>query len=179
MKGNALDFGIFLDNAFEERLNSSLKFSYGFSDKKLKEELSAEYLLGDYRTTKINFDAFNKLSVLFENSDDYNELTATLLALLSKYEYRDYFYSKGFNLNLSGEVFPILSLEAGFINQTDNNAVNRSNFSFFAKDRTYRINPPVNEVKINAFTGGFNIRFQGLCRGWIYTADELPGIIHI
>ena len=160
IEGHALDFGVFLDNALEERLKSSLKFSYGFSDKKLKEGFSGEYLLGDYRTTKINFEAFNKLSVLFENSDDYNELTSTLLALLSKYEFRNYYYSKGFNLNLSGEVFPILQLEAGFINQTDNNAVNRSNFSFFAKDRTYRINPPVNEVKINAFTGGFNIDFR-------------------
>ena len=159
-EGHALDLGIFLDNALEERMKSSLRFSYGFSDKKLKEGFSAEYLVGDYRTTKINFEAFNKLSVLFENSDDYNELTSTLLALLSKYEFRDYYYSKGFNLNLSGEVFPVLSLEASFINQTDNDAVNRTNFSFFAKDRAYRINPPVNEVKINAFTGGFNIDFR-------------------
>ena len=119
IEGHALDFGIFLDNAIEERLNSALKFSYGFSDNKLKEGFSAEYLLGDFRTTKINFEAFNKLPVLFENSDDYNELTTTLLALLSKYEFRDYYYSRGFKFNLSGEVFPILSLEAGFINQTD------------------------------------------------------------
>ena len=160
IEGNALDFGIFLDNAFEERMKSSIKFSYGFSDKKLKEIYSGEYLLGDYRTTRISVDAFNKLSVLFENSDDYNDLTSTLLALLSKYEYRDYYYSRGFNLKLSGEIFPILSLKAGFTNQTDKSAVNRSNFSLFAKDRLYRINPPVNEVKINAFTGGFNIDFR-------------------
>jgi hypothetical protein len=160
IEGHALDFGIFLDNALEKRLKSSLELSNGFSDKKLKEDFSAEYRLGEYRTTKINFEVFNKLSVLFENSDDYNELTSTLLALLSKYEFRDYYYSKGFKLNLSGEVFPVLSLKAGFINQTDNDAVNRSNFSFFAKDRAYRINPPVNEIKINAFTGGFNIDFR-------------------
>ncbi|MDR3666237.1 MAG: DUF5686 family protein, partial [Ignavibacteriaceae bacterium] len=160
IEGHALDFGIFLDNALEERLKSSLKLSYGFSDKKLKEDYSAQYLLGDYRTTKINLEAFKRLSVLFENSDDYNELTTTLLSLLSKYEFRDYFYSKGFKLNIFGDIFPVLSLDAGFINQTDNDAVNRSNFSFFAKDRAYRINPPVNEVKINALTGGFNIDFR-------------------
>jgi hypothetical protein len=160
IEGHALDFGIFLDKAFEQRLNSSLKLSYGFSDKKFKKDFSAEYLLGDYRTTGINFEAFNRLSVLFENSDDYNELTTTLLALLSKYEFRDYYYSKGIKLNVSEEVFPILKLEVGFTNQTDNNAMNRSNFSIFAKDRRYRINPPVNEVKINAFTGGFNIDFR-------------------
>jgi len=160
IEGHALDLGIFLDNATEKRLKSSIKFSYGFSDKKLKEDFSAEYLLGDFRTTKISFEAFNKLPVLFENSDDYNELTTTLLALLSKYEFRDYYYSRGFKLNVSGEVFPILSLKAGFINQTDKDAVNKSNFSFFAKDRAYRINPQINEVKINAFTGGFSIDFR-------------------
>ena len=101
IEGHALDFGIFLDRALEERLKSSLELSNGFSDKKLKEDFSTEYRLGEYRTTKINFEAFNKLSVLFENSDDYNELTSTLLALLSKYEFRDYYYSKGFKLNLA------------------------------------------------------------------------------
>jgi hypothetical protein len=160
VEGNTLDFGVFIDKAFKERFNSSLNLSYGFSDKKFKKSISEEYKLGEYRTTKINFNAYDKLSVLFENSDDYSEFTSTVLALLSKYEYRDYFYSKGFNAGISGEVFPVLRLEAGFINQTDNNAVNNSNFSLFAKDRTFRPNPPVNEVMINAFKGGFYIDFR-------------------
>lgn len=160
VEGHTLDFGIFLDDYLEERLNTSLKLSYGFSDKRFKKSLAAEYLLGDYRTIKINLEVFNKIAVLFENSDDYNELTSTLLALLTKYEFRDYYYNKGFNLNLSAEVFPVLSLKAGFINQTDNDAINNSNFSFFAKDRIYRANPPINEIKINAFTTGFKVDFR-------------------
>jgi hypothetical protein len=160
VEGHTLDFGIFLNNFLEDRFSSSLNLSYGFSDKKFKKSLYAEYLAGDYRTTKISIDAFDRTSILFGNSDDYNDLTSTLLALLSKYEYRDYFYTKGMNINLSGEVFPILTLKAGFINQTDKSAVNNSEFSFFSKSRTYRINPPINEVKINAFTGGFTLDFR-------------------
>jgi len=160
VEGHALDFGIFVDNSLEDRLSSSLNLSYGFSDKRFKKSIYAEYLLGDYRTTKINFTAFDKTIVLFGASDDYNNLTSTLLALFSKYEYRDYFYTKGMNINLSGEIFPILNLDAGFINQTDISAVNNSAFSFFAKDRTYKINPPINEVKINALTGGFTLDFR-------------------
>jgi hypothetical protein len=160
VEGHALDFGIFLNNSLEDRLSSSLNLSYGFSDKKFKKSIWGEYLLGDYRTTKINLNAFDRTEILFGSTDDYNDLTSTLLALLSKYEYRDYFYSKGMNINISGEVFPILTLEAGFINQTDNSAVNRSDFSFFAKSRKYRINPVINEVKINAFTGGFTFDFR-------------------
>ena len=98
VEGHALDFGIFLDNSLEERLSSSLNLSYGFSDKRFKKSISGEYLAGDYRSTKIYFEAFDRASILFGSNDDYNDLTSTLLALLSKYEYRDYFYSKGMNL---------------------------------------------------------------------------------
>ena len=95
VEGHALDFGIFLVNALEERLNSSLNLSYGFSDKKFKKSISAQYLAGDYRSTKFNFDAFDRTAIQFGNTDDYNDLTSTVLALFSKYEYRDYFYTKG------------------------------------------------------------------------------------
>ena len=160
VEGHALDFGVFLDNSLEERLSSSLNLSYGFSDKKFKKSISTEYLAGEYRTTKINFEAFDRTTIQFGSTDDYNDLTSTILALFSKYEYRDYLYSRGLNLNLSGEVFPILTLSAGFTNQTDKKAVNNSDFSFFAKSRTYKFNQQINGVRINAFTGGFKFDFR-------------------
>ena len=49
----------------------SLNFSYGFSDKKFKTDFSLQYLLGDYRTTEINSNAFNKIKILFGESDNY------------------------------------------------------------------------------------------------------------
>ncbi len=97
IEGNALDFGMFLDDALNSRLNSSLKLTYGFADKKVKEDFSFNYLLGIYRTFGIKFNAFNKLVILFGQSEDYNELTSTILALISKYDFRDYYYTKGLN----------------------------------------------------------------------------------
>ena len=55
--------GFYLEDYFDQRLNSSLDFAYGFSDKRLKTDFAFEYLLGDYRTTSINFNAYNKLTV--------------------------------------------------------------------------------------------------------------------
>jgi len=98
VEGHALDYGFFIDDLVEERLNSSLNFSYGFANKKLKTDFLIQYLLGNYRTTELNFGTFNKTKILFGESDNYNELTSTLLALLSKYSFRDYYYSKGFSL---------------------------------------------------------------------------------
>ncbi len=113
VEGHALDFGIFVDDAFNRRLNSSLNLSYGFSDKKFKQDFSAGYLLGDYRTWQIKFRAFNKLKILFEESDNYGELFSTLVSLISKDEFRDYYYSKGFELGIEGEVLPVLTMRLG------------------------------------------------------------------
>ncbi len=160
IEGHAFDFGLFLNDADNKRLNSSLLFDYGFSDKKFKTDFKVSYLLGDYRTYKISLGAFNKLNVLFGTSDNYNDLTSTLLALLSKYEFRDYYYSKGFNFEASGDVFPVLNLSLGFENHTDNSAFNNSNFSFFDKERSYSLNPSIYETKINSISAGFNFDFR-------------------
>jgi hypothetical protein len=160
VEGHALKLGLYVDDYLDQRLNSQLEFSYGFSDKKFKTDFSAEYLLGDYRTYSITFNAYKKLKILFGDSDSYTDLTATLLALLNKEEFRDYYYSNGFDFKLEGEIFPVLKLSAGFINTTDNTAKINSNFSFFRKDRIYRSNPPVYETKINAVTAGFVLDFR-------------------
>jgi hypothetical protein len=160
VEGHALDFGVFVDDAFNRRFNSALKLSYGFSDKKFKQDFSVGYLLGNYRTWKIKFSAFNKLNVLFDESDNYGELFSTLVTLISKDEFRDYYYSKGFSFALEGEVLPILNMRVGFKNKTDNNAYNTTDFSFFNKDKLYSPNPKIYETRINSVNLGFDIDFR-------------------
>ena len=160
IEGHSLDYGFFLNDALDKRLSSSLKFSYGFADEKFKTDFYSSYRLGDYRTYKIQLNAFNRINVLFGESDDYNELTPTILALLTKYEFRDYFYSKGFDLEISGDVFPVVNLKLGFINRTDKNAYNNSDFSFFSKNKTYRSNPAIYVTKVNAVKTGFKLDFR-------------------
>jgi hypothetical protein len=160
VEGNALDFGFFLNDAFDQRLNSSLQSSYGFSDEKYKAIFDASYLLGDYRTYKISFNAYNKLTELFGNSDNYNDFFSTVLALFTKYDFPDYYYTKGFGLETSGEILPVLSLNAAFFNHMDNSAVKNSDFSFFYKDKPFSDNPAIYDTKINTLTAGFNFDFR-------------------
>ena len=160
VEGHALDFGVFVDDALNRRFNSALKLSYGFSDKKFKQDYSAGYLLGKYRTWEINFKAFNKLNVLFKQSDNYGEMFSTLVTLISKDEFRDYYYTNGFELGIEGEVLPVLNMRVGFKNKTDNNAYNTTNFSFFNKDKSYRVNPLIYELKTNSINVGFDIDFR-------------------
>ena len=160
VEGHALDFGVFVDDAFNRRFNSSVKLSYGFSDKKFKQDFNAGYLLGDYRTWKIKFNAFNKIKILFEESDNYGELFSTLVTLISKDEYRDYYYTNGFELGIEGEVLSILNIRLGFKNKTENNAYNKSDFSFFNKSKSYSINPLIYETKTNSVNIGFDVDFR-------------------
>ncbi len=157
VEGHTLDFGISGEDLLDYRLNSDFNISYGFSDKKVKTDLSAAYLLGEYRTTEINVNAYNSLKVLFGESEDYNDFLTTLLTLFSKYEFRDYYYSRGFDLNISGEVFPVLSLSSGYKNYLDRSAYNNSDFSFLNKEKLYRENPPIDEVNINQLNFGFTL----------------------
>ncbi len=160
VEGHSLDFGIFANDLLKKRFNSALKLSYGFSDKKFKQDFSAGYLLGDYRTWEIKLNIFNKLKVLFEDSDNYGELLSTLVTLISKDEFRDYYYSKGFAFEVEGELFPVLKVRTGFSNKTDNSAFVNTNFSFFNRDKEYKNNPSVFHSKINTVNIGFDIDFR-------------------
>jgi len=87
-------------------------------------------------------------------------LSSTLLSWFTKFEFRDFYYKKGFRISINSEVFPVLKLGIGFLNRSDNNAVNNSDFSLFHKNRIYRVNPPIFETKINALTTNFTFDFR-------------------
>lgn len=160
IEGHTLNFGLDVSNELNRRLNGNLHFSYGFSDKKFKSDFSARYNIGEYRTTSIRINVFNKITDLFGESDYYNDLTSTLASLIGKYDFRDYYYTKGWNINVSGEIFPILRLGVGFMNRTDNNAFNNSDFSFFNRSKTYRVNKSIYETKINSVSTSFTLDFR-------------------
>ena len=175
VEGFTPQLGFYFEDYFDQRLNSSLDLSYGFSDKKFKTDFTFEYLLGDYRTTSINFNAYNSIKVLFGTSDEYADLTASLLALFNKEEFRDYYYSSGFGFKIKSEVFPVLSLSAGFLNRKDKSAQNNTDFAFFRKDKSYSVNPPIYDVNLNAVTAGFKIDFRNYIEDGYYRRRVFSG----
>lgn len=158
--GHALNFSFNIYNELDKRLNMSSSFVYGFSDKKFQSDIRARYFLGDYRTTTLSLRAYNELTDLFGESVKYDKMTSTLTSLLGKYDFRDYYYTKGIELKITGDVFPILRGGIGFINRTDNNAFSNSNFSLFNKSKAYRQNKLIYETKINAITAEFAFDFR-------------------
>lgn len=160
IEGHTLNFGVNISQAEDKRLNSSLDFSYGFSDNKFKTDFAATYYLGEYRTHSISVTAFDKIIDLFRESIRFNKLTSTLTNLLGKYDFRDYYYTRGFSVKLWSEVFPVLRLSAGILNRTDNNAYNNSDFSLLNTSKSYEKNRTIFETRINALTAGFQLDFR-------------------
>lgn len=160
VEGHSIDFKFGLQNLLNDRFDSELNLSYGFSDKKLKKEFSAKYLFGDYRTYSVDLSIFDKTDVLFDNTDNYNSFTSTLTSLFGKCDFRDYYNTSGFEFDLTGEIFPILRLSLGFLNRTDKSLLTKSDFSFFSKDKSYSPNLSIYDTKINALQIGFDFDFR-------------------
>jgi len=175
VEGHTLNGGIYYYNLFAKRLSSAIDFSYSFSDQKFKSSISASYLLGKYRTTEISFSAFNNLSVLFGESDEYGKLLSTLTSLLFHNDFRNYFYSNGFNFNITGAVFPILDLGIGFSNQTDKNSFVNTEFSFFRKDKFYEPNKLILEGKTVTFLTNFKLDFRKYIEDGFYRRRTAQG----
>ncbi|MGE5399513.1 MAG: DUF5686 family protein [Ignavibacteriales bacterium] len=175
VEGHAADLNTYLRDLNESRLNADLGLSYGFSDKRMKQQLSVSYLMGDYRSYRLDLKAFNRLSNIFAESDSYNELTSTILALFTKYEFRDYFYSKGFNVNFGFPVFPVMNMEVGFENRTDNSARKNSDYSFFARNKTFSENPSIYDGRVNALSLGVDFDFRDYIEDGLFRRRTTQG----
>jgi len=160
VEGSALDFSAFFRNLNNKRLSGDVSISNGFADNKFKWSTTAGYYFGDYRTTHLEVSAYNKLNQLFAESDGYNPITSTFTNLLGKYDFRDYFYSKGFSAKLESEVIPILKLGAGFSTRTDRSGIVNTNFSLLNKSKTYNYNQPIYDARINLFSFSFALDFR-------------------
>ncbi len=160
VEGSALNAGLYYYDSQNKRLSSAFDINYGFADKRSKWDASATYLLDDYRTTKISFSAFDKLDILFSESDEYGKFLSTLTSLFGHYDFRNYFYSNGFALNITGAILPILNLGFGINNRTDKNSFVNTEFSFFKKDDLYEPSKQIFEGKIVTLSTNFKLDFR-------------------
>ena len=160
VEGHSIDLKFGVNDYFNKRLSSEFNLSYGFSDKRLKNQINVEYLLGDYRTTRLSLSVYDKTESLFNESDKYNKMTSTLTSLFGKYDFRDYYNTSGFSFGIDAEVAPILRFSFGFERRTDESLSNNSDFSFFNTDKTYRDNKFVWNTELSLVSIGFRFDFR-------------------
>ena len=160
IQGSTLNLDLYFSDAEAQRLNADIGVQYGFADDLLKKYLSVNYLLGDYRTTAINLKLYDRLSGLFSSSDNYNLFTSTFLSLFTKYDFRDYYYSKGLEIDINSDILPQLNLGLGYITRQDKSVKNNSDFSIFFPKKKYSGNKQIYNTNINAVQTSFKIDFR-------------------
>lgn len=160
VEGHRLNFGFNIGDVKNRRFALDTEIGYGFSDRKYKTEFNTSYYLGEYRIHRLNLSVYNKIAGLFNESIKYNNLTSSIFSLISKYDFRDYYYTKGFEFIFKSEVTQILKLGVGFVNRKDNSAQVNTDFSFFNKEKKFPDNKPVFETKINAVKAFLSFDFR-------------------
>ena len=179
VEGHSIDLGCYGKDLFDKRLNSDLRLHYGFADRKFKSEFGTSLLLGDYRTYNISFNIYNNILPVFNESNDFNDFTSSLFALAFNDDFLDYYYSKGFDVKFGGDVFPILNLNVGFTNRTDNNAAKNTDYSFSKENKKFRDNPPVYETKINSVDFNFKFDFRDYIEDGYFRRRDAGGNSYI
>ena len=80
----------------------------------------------------------------------------TLLNLLGKYDYRDYFYRQGWGASLVGDLLPLIRARVSFSQGVYSNAHRNTDWSLLRRSWRYRGNPPINEGKDNSIYLGLS-----------------------
>ena len=133
-------------NVNEDSVTNWLSLSgsagYGFSDKKAKSRLGVEVFLDSLRRYRVGIEGYQELDYIPEEGfyDDVAILGGTLLA---KSDYRDYFYTKGWKIWFGAKPLSRLSVQLGYQSRDETSARQRTDYSFFYRNNTYRPNPPI------------------------------------
>ncbi len=124
---------------------------YGFSDRKEKVRGGAELFFDSGRRYRIGVEGFRDA----ENIPDegyYDDAAILFGTLLSKRDYRDYYYANGWRLWVGAKPVNRLSLQVGLRSAHEQSAPVRTNYSLLEPDRLYRQNPSVDDGWMRSLT---------------------------
>ncbi len=134
---------------------------YSFDDKRWKYSGGATYYATAQRSIGIGGDVYRKL----DNRPDegyYGDFEILLGSLFSKDDYRDYFLSRGWHGFVEGNFLrqtdpPDVRMQLGYTDEEETSLKNITEYSFVDRDRTFRINPPIDDGTLRSLT--FNAEY--------------------
>ncbi|MBI3195514.1 MAG: carboxypeptidase-like regulatory domain-containing protein [Ignavibacteriae bacterium] len=126
--------------------NTSLRASagYGFSDTTFKYNLGATYFPSTKKTLGIGVDVYRKLQNI-PDGGYYGTLAISLMSLIDKNDYRDYFLATGWRAFTTFNPRRTFSLHLGFVNENHRLMFNNTDFSLFSKNKIFRTNSSIDE----------------------------------
>jgi hypothetical protein len=148
--------GLFLGGSYEkDSLIASLRawfgLGYGLSDKRWKGRWGVEYGFGANRLWSVGLEYHNGISHA-PDENIYSAFSISLMALLDKVDYRDYYYTQGWRIFGAARPTPAFSATWGYRQERHQNASLTTNFSFFSRSVAFRPNPTVTEGQLRSIT---------------------------
>jgi hypothetical protein len=149
--------GLFLGGSIEKdsifnTLILGTALGYGFADKIPKGRLIAEYSLNEKQTLSLKTSAYRTISN-FPDENYYSDFDLGLSSLLFKNDYRDYYYSTGWNALLRIKPIEKTTVEVGLQSIQEMNALQNTDFSIFYRNSHYRTQPSIKEGMARSFIG--------------------------
>lgn len=145
VEGSHLQFNLNLKSLDKKSVVDGF-IGYGFSDKKMKYELSYSGSFSKANSLKVNASVYNSLRSIGYQTTGFFEAFNTISALVRKRDFYDYYYANGWSLGISRQITPQFNLSLKYLQEKQNTAVKNTDYSIFKKDDLFNGNPSINEA---------------------------------
>ena len=174
VEGHTLMSSFSASGLFDERFRTNITSDYGFSDKRWKGTLAADYRLGDYRTTHLSLHLYRDLIMQFGHHIAMNQLINSAITLCSYFETDNYLYRDGFSFNAESEIFPVLSLNAGYTSNKDQTAFTSSPPPVLHKSKqSYNANNAIYDGTYRFLELGLKFDFRDYIEDGMYREESV------
>jgi len=157
VEGHTLHFGAKTWGLLPNLRFLNLHLGYGFEDKRLKYAADIGYHFLDHSNLDLRVGLSRRLDWIDEGRGGGGSLAMTLQNLLWKYDWRDYFYRRGWRASLEGDLHPLIRAWFGGSQGIYSNARKNTDWSLLRRSWRYRGNPPINEGKDNSVYLGLSL----------------------
>lgn len=153
-----------------DRLNTVIKAGYSFADQKPHGDLMAEYSFDEPGRLQLSGNIYSRLN---RRDDPYTlrERAITLLSLLFKNDYGDYFYASGYSFELKYGIGQLRFIrretferptvfKLGFRDETQLPAGVNTDFAFFGRRSSYRGNPAAQPGRLRSIYGEVMLNYS-------------------
>ncbi len=158
VSGNQIELNLKYNKDFG-KYNIETFLGYGFGDKKMKYDFSAGLRLLNDKSLQANARVFDNLFGIFTSRNkDSRKLDNNFYTLFYKKDKYNYYYGKGFSINLRKSLIPQLRIGVNYFEEKQITAYKNSDYSIFKKSLFYPENPIISDAFKR--TIGFELRID-------------------
>ena len=141
VQGHVLSPSLTVRNIDERVPSLSAEIGYGFNDRRWSSSFRASLWM-------FTASYFNQVSHLDDDQEFWSHFPTTVSNLFAKYDYKDYYYSRGWSINGRADPFRLFPAFFGIDRQKYSPAIKKTDWSITRQGWPFRDNPPIQEGTI-------------------------------